>query len=97
MMGAFRPCSSPIAIAGNINLDIKTCSMPAGGGILADGETSVPGNLGKHRRGRGEYDRVRRSPGRRCSFLWLHRFGSLGRRLESALGRAGVVPHPSGA
>ncbi len=32
---------SPIAIIGNINLDVKTSLIGAGNGILADGETGV--------------------------------------------------------
>jgi ribokinase len=37
----FPVSKTPIAIVGNVNLDIKTSVIPAGQGILADGETSV--------------------------------------------------------
>ena len=32
---------SPIAVVGNINLDIKTSAIAATDGIMADGESSV--------------------------------------------------------
>jgi ribokinase len=87
----FPVTATPIAIVGNVNLDIKTSLIPAGDGILADGETSVA-EIFETLGGGGANTAVAAAHmGGTVHFFACVGSDSLGDRIEAALNGYGIV------
>lgn len=85
--------SAPIAVVGNINLDIKTTLIPASSEILQDGETAVE-DVYESLGGGGTNIAVAAARlGGTVHFGGCVGSDTLGKRLETALSSFGVVPH----
>ena len=85
--------SGAVAIVGNINLDIKTSPIPAAGGILCDGETSI-GSIYETVGGGGANTAVAAAMmGGRVHFCCPVGQDALGRRLVAFLQSVGVEVH----
>jgi sugar/nucleoside kinase (ribokinase family) len=84
---------SPIAIVGNINLDLKTSLIPTGDGIMADGETSVREIYESLGGGGANTALAAAHLGGRVHFFGCVGSDELGDRLEASLLEYGIAPH----
>jgi sugar/nucleoside kinase (ribokinase family) len=85
----------PVAIVGNLNLDIKTSPIPASPGILADGETSIEQVYETVGGGGANTALASALMGGQVHFCCPVGQDSLGRRLVGFLQRMGVQVHPA--
>ena len=91
----YQIVKSPVAIVGNINLDVKTSLIPASEGILADGETGVA-EIYESIGGGGANTAVAATHLGACvHFAGCIGSDELGRRLEASLRGYGIVAHLS--
>jgi sugar/nucleoside kinase (ribokinase family) len=87
--------SAPIAVVGNINLDVKTGPIPADPRILSEGETSV-GEIYESVGGGGANTAVAAArTGGAVYFCGAIGDDTLGERLRAFLAKCGVRPHLS--
>jgi len=85
--------ATPIAVVGNVNLDIKTSVLPATPALFADGETSAA-EIYESLGGGGANTAVAAAQlGGRVHFCGCVGEDPLGRRLEQALEQFGVIAH----
>jgi sugar/nucleoside kinase (ribokinase family) len=85
--------ATPIAIVGNVNLDIKTSVLPATPALFADGETSAA-EIYESLGGGGANTAVAAAQlGGRVHFCGCVGEDALGQRLEQALEQFGVIAH----
>ena len=85
--------AAPVAVIGNINLDIKTSPIPASPDLFSDGETSVR-EIYESIGGGGANTAVAAARMGGCVHFWgCTGSDGLGSRLEAALRTCGVVPH----
>jgi sugar/nucleoside kinase (ribokinase family) len=84
---------SPIAIVGNINLDVKTGLIPTGDGIMADGESSVREIYESLGGGGANTALAVAHLGGRAHFFGCVGMDDLGDRLEASLLEYGITPH----
>jgi len=84
---------APIAVVGNINLDVKTSPLPAGPAVLADGETSV-GEIYETLGGGGANTAAAAARmGGHVHFCGAIGKDALAKRLADFLDRCAVKPH----
>ena len=84
---------SSLAVVGNINRDVKTAPLHAGGHLFADGETSVNSITETIGGGGANSAFAAASLGARVSFLGKVGEDALGQRLERTLKQHGVGAH----
>lgn len=88
-----RISESPVAIVGNINLDIKTSTIHASPALFADGETSVQEIYESIGGGGGNMALAASQLGGQVHFCSCVGMDSLGDRLEKALAHFGIISH----
>lgn len=84
---------TPVAIVGNINLDIKTSLVPAHDSVLSDGETSIEEIYESLGGGAANTALAAAQLGGRVSFFGCVGDDDLGDRLEAALTFYGITAH----
>jgi sugar/nucleoside kinase (ribokinase family) len=85
-------CDEPVAIVGNINLDVRTTAIHSGSGVLADGETSIE-EIYETLGGGGANTAVAAAAlGGRVYLVGCLGNDNLGGRLIAALRQFGVTP-----
>jgi 5-dehydro-2-deoxygluconokinase len=85
--------ASPVAVVGNVNLDIRTSPIPASNRIFADGETSVGEVYETLGGGAANLAVAAARLGGTVHLCACVGDDELGRRLEQSLGTWGVTPH----
>jgi sugar/nucleoside kinase (ribokinase family) len=89
----FPICPWPIAIVGNINLDIKTSLIAASDGVMSDGETGIDEIYESLGGGGANTALAAAQLGGRVCFFGCVGDDELGDRLEASLTEYGIVTH----
>lgn len=89
----FRISDTPIAVVGNLNVDYRTSPIPAGPGVMSDGETSLGQIVETIGGGGANTAAAAAALGGRVHLVAAVGNDSLGHRLEEHLMRIGITPH----